>query len=165
MTCELDVVDRAESVVARIAAPAGGVQASDIAALFVDRHEEVGPVFTQLGGQLCDLPAALDVPREQADAPEPTFEPGAQPGWDNGAFEPDEQAARGEPLELVGHPRTAPAVRPNAIFRDTRTKNTTTGSAVSVAPAISGPQSVPREVVNDASQTVSVCFSWSLRKT
>ena len=162
---ELDVVDRAERVVAGIATPARGIEPGDVAALLVDRNEQVGTLAAQLGGQPSDLLTALDVPREEADAAEPTFEPGTQPGRDNGALEPDEQAACGEPLQLGVHPRTAPAVRPKAIFRCTRTKNTTTGSAVSVAPAIRGPQSVPREVVNDASQTVSVCFSWSLRKT
>ncbi len=60
---------------------------------------------------------------------------------------------------------TAPAVSPNAMRRWTRTKKRTTGSAQSVAPAISGPQSVPRSVVNDASQTISVCFSGLCRNT
>jgi hypothetical protein len=44
-------------------------------------------------------------------------------------------------------------------------KKITTGSAVSVAPAISGPQAVPRLVVKFASQSVSVCFSGLCRRT
>ena len=39
-------------------------------------------------------------------------------------------------------PRTAPAVSPNAIFRCTRRKKTTTGIAVSVDAAMSPPQSM-----------------------
>ena len=68
-------------------------------------------------------------------------------------------------LDLGHYPRTAPEVSPNAIRRCTSRKNTTTGMAQSVAPAISGPQSVPRSVVNEASQTISVCFSGVWRNT
>ena len=67
--------------------------------------------------------------------------------------------------ELDRQPRTAPAVRPKAIRRCTSKKKMTTGTAVKVAPAISGPHSVPRFVVNDASHTVRVCFSGLLSNT
>ena len=49
--------------------------------------------------------------------------------------------------------------------RCTSTKKMTTGMAVSVAPAISEPQSVPRCVVKLASQIVSVCLSWLESRT
>ena len=62
-------------------------------------------------------------------------------------------------------PRTAPDVRPKAIRLCTSKKKMTTGRAVSVAPAIKGPQAVPRFVVNDASHTVRVCFSGLLSNT
>ena len=46
----------------------------------------------------------------------------------------------------LAHPRTAPAVSPNAIFRCTIRKKTITGIAISVEPAIRPPQSVLRLV-------------------
>ena len=49
--------------------------------------------------------------------------------------------------------------------RCTSTKKMTTGMAVSVAPAISEPQSVPRCVVKLASQIVRVCLSWLESRT
>ena len=84
----------------------------------------------------------------------------------SGASCPSNPGRRQRGGELLGrHPRTAPAVRPNAIRRCTSTKKTTTGSAVSEAAAISGPHSVPRSVVNEASQTGSVCLSWLCSRT
>ena len=71
--------------------------------------------------------------------------------------EAGQQTAAREALELA-HDLTAPAVSPKAIRLCTRTKNATTGNAVSVAPAISEPQSVPRRVVKFASQIVRVCL-------
>src|SRR5262245_60161397 len=62
-------------------------------------------------------------------------------------------------------PLTAPTVRPEATWRWTSRKNVTTGTAVSVAPAISGPQSVPWLVVKLASHTVRVWWVGSLSRT
>src|SRR5205823_4913974 len=74
------------------------------------------------------------------------------------AREAREDAGRGEPLELA-HPRTAPAVRPNAMRRWTSRKKTTTGIAVSDEAAISAPQSVCRlEPRKYESHTVTVCL-------
>src|SRR5207302_7486756 len=76
-----------------------------------------------------------------------------------------EDARRGELLQIA-HPRTAPEVRPNAIRRCTSRKKTTTGIAVSVEAAISAPQSVWRLLPRKyESQTVTVCFDWSLSRT
>src|SRR5437870_639537 len=92
--------------------------------------------------------------------PDPLLEPAEDPRRRLEAGEAREDAARREPLEA--HPRTAPAVSPNAIRFWTKRKKITTGIAVSVAPAIRPPQSVPRLVPrNPASQIVSVCFCWS----
>jgi hypothetical protein len=100
---------------------------------------------------------------EERDPAEPALEPAVNPVGNLVPGEARQQAGGGEPLDA--HALTAPAVRPKAILRCTSTKKITTGTAVSVAPAISEPQSVPREVVKFASQIVSVCFSWLESRT
>src|SRR5207244_3873600 len=66
---------------------------------------------------------------------------------------------RRPPLALralaLAHPLTAPADRPPVIRPCTRRKNTTTGIAKMVEPAIRPPQSVPCAVLNVPSQTGS----------
>src|SRR6266511_2503020 len=56
-------------------------------------------------------------------------------------------------------PLTAPAVRPVATCRWMIRNSTTTGRAEIVAPAMSGPQAVPRRVWLEASQAIRFCFS------
>ena len=99
-----------------------------------------------------------DVVGEERDPAEAALELSQHPVGHVVAGKARQQAGAGEPLD-VRHDLTAPAVSPKAIRRCTSTKKTTTGSAVSVAPAISEPQSVPRSVVKLASQIVSVCLS------
>src|SRR4029078_2305611 len=73
-----------------------------------------------------------------------------------------------DPVEddLCHQPLTAPDVRPNAIFRCTKTKKIRTGIAAKSDPAIRPPQSTWRLVPsNSESQTVTVCFDWSLSRT
>src|SRR5207249_4538139 len=79
-----------------------------------------------------------------------------RPGHDAGRGQHDPRRGPGGPG--AAQPLTAPAVRLVTMRRWTIRKNTTTGRLVIVAPAISDPQSVPRSVVNDASQTMSVWF-------
>src|SRR5206468_4624661 len=138
---EVDVVDDPERVVPGVGAAGIELKPRHVAAFLVDSDHESGPRSTKGSGQRSRLLRIADVAREEADAAEPGVEPPLEPA---GRLEPDEsgqQAADGEPLDLRAHPRTAPAVRPKAILRCTSTKKTTTGSAASVAPAISGPQS------------------------
>ena len=152
-----DVVHGAECEVPRERAPIRGLEPRDVPALLVHGHEE----SRQRRGQLGHLLRIADVPREEHDPAVPTA---PHPFRRGQAVEAREQARCRCGLEpALAHPRTAPAVNPKAILRWTATKKKTTGNAVSVAPAIRGPQAVPRSPVNEASQTVSVCLlgSWS----
>ena len=111
-------------------------------------------------GQLGELPRIADVVGEEGDPAQPSLEPARDPLRDDVAGEAGLQAGRSQAVELA-HCLTAPAVRPKAIRRCTITKKSTTGRAVSVAAAISVPQSTPRvvPVVKFASQIVIVCLS------
>ena len=65
------------------------------------------------------------------------------------------------------HPFTAPAVSPNAIFRCTNPKKIRTGIAARIEP---GHQPAPVDLRGSSrrtseSQTVIVCFDWSLSRT
>ena len=159
---QLDVVDCAERQVPWVRAAALGLEPGDVAALLVDRHEDLAGV-AQPGGQRRELRRIADVVGEERDPTEPTLEPAEDPVGDLVAGKAGQQAGRRETLDA--HDLTAPAVRPKAIRRCRSTKKMTTGTAVSVAPAISEPQSVPRRVVKLASQIVSVCFSWLESRT
>ena len=159
---QLDVVDGAERQVPRVRAAAVRLEPGDVAALLVDRDEDVAGL-PQPRRQRRELSGIADVVGEERDPAEPALEPPENPVGDLVAGEARQQAAGGEPLDA--HDLTAPAVRPKAIRRCTSTKKMTTGTAVSVAPAISEPQSVPRSVVKFASQIVSVCFSWLESRT
>ena len=117
-----------------------------VAALLVDRHDRVGAVRAHRGGELGDLVALGDVTREKDGAAEAALEPRAQPVRRRQAVKSRQQAGRREAFELGAQPLTAPDVRPNAIFRCTSRKKIMTGSAMSVAPAMSPPQSVLRLV-------------------
>ena len=143
---ELDVVDDAERGVARVRASRPGLEPGDIAALLVDRDDDVRPLGAKIARERSQLFAVLDVPRVQHDAAEAVREPTPNPVGSSRPLEAREDAARGEPLELAHHALTAPAVRPNAILRCTRRKKMTTGIAVRVEAAISPPQSVARLV-------------------
>jgi len=163
---QLDVVDHAEREGAGEGAAAGGLEPRHVPALLVDGDEQLRRVGSQGGVQLGYAVGIAHVVGEEGDAAETELEQATRPGRHPIAREADEEAARRQPLELA-HCLTAPAVRPKAILRWTSTKKTTTGSAVSVAPAINVPQSTPRwvPVVNVASQIVTVCFSWLESRT
>src|SRR5438093_2016864 len=160
-----EVIDLAQGQVAWIGAARPGLQTGDVAALLVDRNHRVGAALMELGAQPGDLLGRVDVSREQHHTAQAVTEAASQPCRRFGAFEPREQAGLRQPFQLRHQPFTAPAVSPVTTFRCTIKKKTTTGIAVSVAPAINGPQSAPRWVVKDASQTLSVCFSWLLSRT
>ena len=157
------VVDDAEREVAGERAAGGRLQPRHVAALLVDREQDV-PGLPQPRGQRRELLRVADVVGEERDPAEPTLEQPEHPVRHVVAGEAREQAGRRQALDAA-HDLTAPAVSPNAIRRCTSTKKMTTGTAVSVAPAISEPQSVPRCVVKFASQIVSVCLSWEERRT
>ena len=107
-----------------------------------------------------ELLGIADVVGEERDPAEPSLEPARHPVRDDVTREARLEAGRSEAVELA-HCLTAPAVRPKAIRLCTSTKKSTTGRAVSVAAAISVPQSTPRvvPVVKFASQIVIVCLS------
>src|SRR5213078_3077326 len=134
-----------------------GLEPRDVPGLLVQGDEQ----SRQRRGQLGQLLRIADVPREEHGTTESAALHPVRRGQAVEARK--ETGGRGGLEPASGHPRTAPAVSPNAILRWTATKKKTTGKAVSVAPAIRGPQAVPRSPVNDASQTVSVCLlgSWS----
>ncbi len=157
---QLDVVDRAEGEVAGERAPRRGLEAGHVPALLVRGDQEVRPLRAQRRGQRGDLVRIADVVREQHDSAQPVGDSPPQPVGGRETLEAGKEAGcRGGLEPARAHPRTAPAVSPNAILRCTTTKKITTGKAVSVAPAMSGAHAVPRWVVNVASHSVSVCFS------
>ncbi len=53
--CQVDVVHRAQGVVAGEGGAGAGLQSGDVAALLVDRDEDVVPLGPQLGGQRGEL--------------------------------------------------------------------------------------------------------------
>ncbi len=143
---QLDVVDDPERCVPRIRAAGRRLEPCHVAALLVDRDDEVLALRAQLGGQRAQLLAALDVPRVEDDAAEAVREAPSHPVGHGRALEAGKDAARRESLEVGHQALTAPAVRPNAILRCTSRKKMTTGIAVSVEAAMSPPQSVARLV-------------------
>ena len=143
---ELDVVHDPERPVPRVRAAGIRLEPGHVAALLVDRDDEVGLLGAKVVGQRAELLPALDVPGVEHDASEPFGESTAKPVGHGRPLEAGEDAARGESLELAHQALTAPAVRPKAIFRCTRRKKITTGIAVSVDAAMSPPQSVFRLV-------------------
>ena len=153
------VVDGAEREVAGVRAAVLRLEPRHVSALLVDRDQELGPLGAEGCRQLRELPGIADVVGEERDPAEPALEPARDPLGHDVTGEARQQAGRRLPVELA-HCLTAPAVRPNAIRRCTSTKKMITGSAVSVAPAISVPQSTPRvvPVVKFASQIVTVCL-------
>ncbi len=114
----------------------------DVAPLLVDRDDDVGSLRVEVARELRELLAALDVPGVQHHPAEAFGEATAHPVRHGRPLEAREDAGRGEPLELVRHAFTAPAVRPDRIFRCSARKKNTTGIAVSVDAAMSAPQSV-----------------------
>ncbi len=143
---ELDVVDDTERAVAGVGAARCSLESGDVAALLVDRDHGVGLLGEEIARQRCQLLAALDVPGVEHDPSEALGQPAQHPVGRPRPLEAGKDAGRGEPLELARHALTAPAVRPNAIFRCTRRKKMTTGIAVSVEAAMRPPQSVARLV-------------------
>ena len=154
------VVDGAEREVAGVRAAVLGLEPRHVAALLVDRDQELGPLGAKGARQLGELSRIADVVGEEGDPAQPPLEPARDPVRDDVTGEARLQTGRSEAVELA-HCLTAPAVRPKAIRRCTITKKMTTGRAVSVAAAISVPQSTPRvvPVVKFASQIVIVCLS------
>ena len=141
------VVDRAEREVPRERAPARGLEPGDVAALLVGRHQQVRLLRTQRGRQCGHLLRLGDVAGEEDDAAEALLQQSFQPVRNGLAEEAGEETGRRSGAEpAVAHPRTAPAVSPNPIFRCTIRKKTITGIAISVEPAIRPPQSVFRLV-------------------
>src|SRR5262249_22868383 len=126
-----------------------------------DREQDVVALGAQRGRQRGECLGGLSVVSEEHDAAAARGKEPPNPVRRLRAGEAREDDRRAE-----AHPRTAPAVSPNAIRRWTSRKKTTTGMAVSVDAAISPPQSVFRLVpVMYDSQTVTVCFDWSLSST
>src|SRR5262249_16641154 len=158
---QLDVVDGAEGAVPGVGAAAGDLEPGDVAALLVDSDQRVARPRAHGARQPGERVA--DVEGEGADPAEAVLEASKPPPRRLGPREARKETARRTALET--HPRTAPAVRPNAMRRWTMRKKITTRIAVSVAPAIRTPQSMPRLVpVKLESQIVSVCFRWSLSR-
>ena len=143
---EFDVVDDAQRRVARVRAPGRRLEPCDIAALFVDCEHEVGSLGAQIVRQRSELLATFHIPGVQDDPAESIRELPTEPVGHGWSLEPGKDAAGSESLELAAHALTAPAVKPNAIFRCTSRKKITTGIAVSVDAAMSPPQSVFRPV-------------------
>ena len=162
---QVRVVDLAQGQVSGVGASPVRLQPRDLAALLVDGDDQVGASQPQLRAERGDLLPGRDVAGEQDHPAQPVLQPLAQPVGNRHAFEPGQQAAEREALQLRAHPFTAPAISPPAKWRCSSRKKTTTGIAVRVAPAISGPQSVPWLVVNPASQTVRVCSCGGLSST
>ena len=91
--------------------------------------------------------AATVVRQSLGELRQPVGDPPPQPVGGRETLEAGKEAGCCGGLEPArAHPRTAPAVSPNAILRCTATKKITTGKAVSVAPAISAAHAVPRWV-------------------
>ena len=114
---QLRVVDDAEGEVARVGAAARSLQASDIAALLVDRDDELLTLGPQRSGERGGLRPVSDVVRKQHDPAEAAAEPGSNPVRGLRPGEARKDAGSRLALELGRHPRTAPAVRPKAIRR------------------------------------------------
>ena len=100
----------------------GPLEPRDVAALLVDRDEEPVGVGAQRGGERRELRAVDHVRGEERDAAEAAVEQPPDPVGRLGPLEAREQARRREPFEPLAHPRTAPAVSPNAIRRCTSRK-------------------------------------------
>src|ERR1051326_691406 len=163
---QLGVVDGAECGGARVRAPRLPLQTRDVAALLVGGEQEIAPFRAQRGAKGREPLARRHVVREQHDATAPAGEKTPHPVRRGVSWKARKDAGGREPLELGGHPRTAPAVRPNAIRRWTSRKKITTGMAVRDEAAISAPQSVCRlEPRKYESHTVIVCLPWSFRRT
>ena len=140
---QLDVVDDAEGKVAGVRAAVLPLEPGDVAALLVDREQQA----RQRSRQRAQLVAVADVVREEGQPAEAALGEAQNPVRRLVTRKARQQAGRREPVECgVGHPFTAPAVSPNAIFRCTIRKKMTTGIAVSVDAAIRAPQSVLRLV-------------------
>jgi hypothetical protein len=69
------VVDDAECPVPGIRAAGSGLEPRDVAAVLIGRDEDVAARGAERCRQLARLLGALDVRREQDDAPEPTLDP------------------------------------------------------------------------------------------
>jgi hypothetical protein len=136
-----------------------GIESGDVATFFVDGDDDIGTGLAELAAHEGDLGVVDDVLSEQQHSAEPSTHKVEQPCRRLGAVE--EPNSNGEPAILRGHhPLTAPAVSPPATRFCTSRKKITTGIAISVEPAITPPQSVPRAPsLNACSHTGNVCFS------
>ena len=140
-----DVIDLAQREISGHRAAPDRFEARHVAALLVDRDDRLG-CDADRPGELGELLAVAHVAREEDDAAEAGVELAPKPLRRREPREPGQDAPVREPRELGAHPRTAPAVSPNAIRRCTSRKKMTTGIAVSVEAAMRAPQSVFRLV-------------------
>jgi len=101
MPGEVHVVDRAQGVVAREGGAGADLQAGDVAALLVDRDQDVLVLGAQLGGEGGELSGRDDVAAEETDGGESLAEAAQQPVGGGGAREAgleDRQGVPGEPV-------------------------------------------------------------------
>ncbi|KZE90308.1 hypothetical protein AVP42_03056 [Agromyces sp. NDB4Y10] len=124
----------------------GGLESGDVAALLVDADEHVVAPVVEVVRERRALVVAAQVVREEHRAGESAVEVAAQPVGDGRAEEPRPQHAVDDGADggIGGarHPFTAPATRPEASLRCTRTKNTITGTVMIVDAAMMAPQSL-----------------------
>ena len=97
-----DVVDRAQGVVAGEGGAGAHLQAGDVAALLVDRDQDVVALGPQLGGERGQLLGRGDVAAEQADGGEAFAEPAQQPVGGGGAGEAGLEDGEGVAGQGVG---------------------------------------------------------------
>ncbi len=140
------VVDEAEPRRRGIGAALAPLEPRHVTALLVDREQNVVPFGSERTGERSQLGTRRHVVGEEEDARATALQEAADPVGNFGPGEARQQAGRRQRLQLTAHPRTAPAVSPNAIRRWMAMKKRTTGIAVSVEAAISAPQSVLRLV-------------------
>ncbi len=120
---EVDVVDRAERVVAGEGGPGADLQPGDVAALLVDGDEDVLALLAQLRGQRGELLRGVDVAAEEADRGEALAEPAQQPVGRGGPGEAGLEHGQRVPGERVhawcrgGHRRVTPSPRPRSARR------------------------------------------------
>ena len=138
------VTGHSEGQVAGIGAAGRSLEARDVTALLIDRDHEAGTLCMQGCAKVFDLLGRDDIAREQAEASDARGSAASHPIGRFGSGEARKEASIRQQLDrLHVQPFTAPAVNPPATCRCTSRKKTTTGRAVSVAPAIKPPQSVP----------------------
>src|SRR5262249_61370171 len=89
-----DGADRAGGGLGGVGAPRPRLEARDVAALLVDRDQKVVALCAQVGRQIAELLAALDVPRIENDTTQTLGDAAADPGGHGRPFEARETAGR-----------------------------------------------------------------------